>query len=56
MFGTVAQLFLLLVSLKRFRLRLRIVYREAVVVGRIKTKDETDIQNRYVAETHNEKP
>lgn len=50
-----------LVSLKRVRLRLGIVYREVVVVARRSTKDETDlkpqnsgIQNRYMAETDTE--
>jgi hypothetical protein len=37
--------------LEGFRWRLRIVYRKVVVVCRVKTKGETNIRNRYVAET-----
>jgi hypothetical protein len=40
---------------KRFRWRLRIVYRKVVVVYRVKTKDETNMRNRYVAETQTDK-
>jgi len=53
--GAIAQIFFSQVSLERFRWRLRIVYRKAVVVYRVKTKGETNIRNRYVAETHTDK-
>ncbi len=53
--GTVARIFFTRVSLKRFRWRLRIVYRKVVVVCRVKTKGETNIRNRYVAETQTNK-
>jgi hypothetical protein len=60
--GTVARIFFSRVSLKRFRWRLRIVYRKVVVVCRVKTKGETNlktqtscIRNRYVAETQTDK-
>jgi hypothetical protein len=36
---------------KGVRRRLRIVYRKVVVVYRVKTKNETKLRNRYIAET-----
>ena len=52
---TVAEVFFSWVSLRKLRLRLRIVYREVVVVCRVNTEDEAGIRNRYVAETQTDK-
>jgi hypothetical protein len=57
--GTVAQIFFSRVSfppeayppLAEKRFRVRIVYRKVGVVYGVKTKDETNIRNRYVAKT-----